>query len=104
MTKIKTRLEAKTASIKKWNDILTRIEKIRVDTESNCGFCNLAQYKSKKSGTKIYRCTFCEADAEKLCRRYITDDRLIVDSLTEAWDVTTRLLNQILALPDVLKE
>ena len=102
MTEIKTRLEAKKASIEKWRDILTRIEKIQADVESNCGFCTLAKSKTKEP--KFCRCPSCEPDAEKLCRKYITDDQLIPNPLNVAWYQTTHLLNQIKALPDVLKE
>ena len=104
MTKIKTRLEAKKASIKKWDTILTRIEKLQGDVSENCGFCKLAADKAKKKSITVYRCTFCEPDAEKLCRKYITDDRLIVDPLSEAYDQIISLTKNLRLLPDVLKE
>ena len=104
MTKIKTRAEAKKASIKKWGDIVTRIEKLQYDVTSNCGFCTLAKDKVKKDDTKLYRCTFCEPDAEKLCRDYITDDRLITIHLSEALTETYNLIKKIISLPDVYEE
>ena len=104
MTKIKTRLEAKTASIEKWGDILTRIEKLKVDVESNCGFCDLAQYKTKVKDSKIFKCKVCETDIEMLCRDYITDDRRITIPLSEAYTETYNLIKKIRSLPTVLKE
>ena len=103
-TKIKTRIEAKKASMKKWASILKRLEKLQGDVTRNCGFCNLAKYKTKGKDLNVYRCQFCEPDAEKLCRAYITNDQIITKPLREAWDQTQRLLNKIKALPDVYEE
>ena len=102
--KIKTRIEARTASIEKWEPLAIRLEELQNEVESMCGFCDLAQYKTEGKEPKVYRCRLCESDAEKLCCEYITDDQLITNPLTEAKNLIYRLIKEIKALPDVLKE
>lgn len=101
MSEIKTRAEAKEASIEKWADILQRIEELQNDVERMCGFCELAKEKAKN--VKVYRCTVCEPDAKKLCDEYITEESLITDPLFEAGAKTDILLNKIRSLPVDLK-
>ena len=101
MSEIKTRAEAREASILKWVDIRKRIEEIQNDIERMCGFCFIAKEKVKE--VHVYRCTLCDADVKKLCDKYITEERLIVNPLYEAWEKTDNLLNQIRSLPVDLK-
>ena len=101
MSEIKTRAEAREASIEKWADILERIERIQLDAETMCGFCDLA--KGKAGEIHIFRCKLCEPDVRKLCDEYITEERLITDPLFEAYQKTNTLLDKIRSLPVDLK-
>ena len=101
MSEIKTRAEAKEASIEKWANIRERIERIQTDVEKMCGFCDLAKSRQKK--IRIFRCKLCEPDVRKLCDEYITEERLITDPLVEAWAKTDILLTQLRSLPVDLK-
>ena len=101
MSEITSRAEALKASIAKWVDIRERIEGIQNDIETMCGFCELA--KKKTEGVLGVGCKFCEADAKKLCEEYITEERLIVNPLFEAWEKTDMLLKQLRSLPVDLK-
>ena len=101
MSEIKTRAEAREASIEKWADILIRIEGLQDDVDRMCGFCDLA--KGKAGGIHIFRCKLCEPDAKKLCEEYITEERLIVNPLFEVWEKTDTLLTHIRSLPVDLK-
>lgn len=104
MTAPKTRIEAREASVKKWVDILDRLEKIANDIDTMCGFCDLAQLRSEGLERKVFRCKVCEPDAKKLCEDYITDDRLTTNSIDETIEKTNTLLTNLKNLPDVLKE
>ena len=101
MSEIKTRAEAKEASIEKWVDILERIESLQGDVYTMCGFCDLA--KGKAGGIHSFRCKLCEPDAKKLCEKYITERRLITDPLEWVYQKTNTLLDKIRSLPVDLK-
>ena len=101
MSEIKTRAEAKEASLKKWFDILKRIESLQVDVDTMCGFCDLA--KSRQKNIRVFRCYLCETDVRKLCDEYITEERLITHTLETAYDYTDTLLRKIRSLPVDLK-
>ena len=101
MSEIKTRAEAKEASIEKWFDILTRIGKIINDIDKMCGFCDLALHKANES--LMLKCYSCEPDAKKLCEKYITDSGQLMKPLLEACQKTNTLLNEIRSLPVDLK-
>ena len=84
MTKIKTRLEARKASVEKWIKLQGDFIEFENDIDEMCGFCKLAAGKVPKSVGKgyIYKCQYCEPDARELCESYMTaDDRLIPVSL-----------------------
>ena len=107
MSEIKTRAEAKEASVKKWADILTRIGRLQNDIDRMCGFCELAQNKASAQKVKEWRCFHCEPDAKKLCEEYITGPErslgILVNSLEDAYQKTDNLLKQIRSLPVDLK-
>ena len=101
MSEIKTRAEAKKASIEKWEDILTRIGRLQNNVDTMCGFCYLAKSRQKK--IRVFRCELCEPDVRKLCDKYITEKRLITDPLFEAYQKTDTLLDKIRSLSVDLK-
>ena len=107
MSEIKTRAEAKEASMEKWADILTRIGRIQSDIDTKCGFCELAQNKASAQKVKEWRCIHCEPDAKKLCVEYITGPErglgILVNSIERAYQKTDNLLKQIISLPVDLK-
>ena len=103
MSEIKTRAEAKEASIEKWVDILTRIGNLQSDIDTMCGFCDLARDKAEGKEPPVFKCAVCEPDAKKLCEEYITGGFLITEPLSNAWMKTNILLTQIRSLPVDLK-
>ena len=107
MSEIKTRAEAREASIEKWEDILTRIGRLQNDVDRMCGFCDLAQNKASAQKNKEWRCIHCEPDAKKLCDEYITGSEngfgILVNSIEDAYQKTDNLLKQIRSLPVDLK-
>ena len=102
MTKIKTRIKARKASIDKWIEIQEKVLEVRNLIDVNCGFCLLASTKTDR----VYQCKCCEPDAEKLCREYITDgtEKSIIKVLEKAMDLVVELKDNIVNLPDVYKE
>ena len=102
MTKIKTRLEAREASVAKWIEIQEKVLEARNLVDQNCGFCLLAKSKSVSK----FRCPHCEPDVEKLCKEYITDGGLqsIMNPLAKASDLIVELKDKIVNLPDVYNE
>ena len=103
MSEITNRAEAKEASLKKWFDVRERIEKIQTDIDSMCGFCYLAKGKAEGKEPKVFKCVVCEPDARKLCEEYISEKRLILNPLYEAWEKTDNLLAHLRSLPVDLK-
>ena len=107
MTNVKTRIEAKKASIEKWRKINEDIDKLGKKVENFCGFCLLGKKNVPKSVGNgfIHKCNYCEPDARRLCEEYITaNDQRIPMKIAELKQEAFDILNKIKALPDVLNE
>ena len=102
MTEIKTRIEARKASVDKWIEIQEKVLEVRNLVDEDCGFCLLARTKAERE----FQCKHCEPDAEKLCNEYITDgtEKSIMNALTKASDLIVELKDKIVNLPDVYEE
>ena len=100
---IKTRADARKASIDKWDKLLSEFTELENDVDDQCGFCWLARNnvpEDTKNKNSV-KCRYCEPDAERLCLKYMTgDEALIAHAVTSLRQLMLDLKDELGALPD----